>query len=124
MTGRKWTTNGPCSVPGATLVIATPLTTVADIGCTTPCPAGGRTLCLAELEKLHRITGPYAVSLRLRDVGVDFVEERPRIGPFALDVREIGGEHDAVHTHMLSQFNRHALVLHGEIDVLPHVVAG
>src|SRR5918992_1316127 len=87
-------------------------------------PRRGRALSSAELEKLHRVTGPYPVPLRLRDVGVDFVEERPGIGPFTLDVREVGGEHDAVHAHMLPQFNRHALVLHGEIDVLPHVVAG
>ena len=61
-------------------------------------------------------------------IGGDAVEEtlreRPRIGPVALDVREVGGEHDVLRPHVVAQLDGHPLhVLHAEVDVLPHVVA-
>src|SRR6185503_15620032 len=50
--------------------------------------------------------------------------ERARVGPVALDVREVGREHDALDAHVMPELDRHALhVLHAEENVLLHVLA-
>src|SRR6266850_8202962 len=59
-----------------------------------------------------------------RNVSEQALGERPRVRPVALDVREIGGEHDALNAHVVSELDGHSLdVLHAEEDVLADVVA-
>src|SRR4051794_30687463 len=84
----------------------------------------GRGISLVrKVEKLNGVAGPDLVFLRLRNIGVDFVDDRPGIGPLVLDMWEIGREHDTVDADMLAFFDRHPLVLYAEIDVLAHVMA-
>ena len=78
---------------------------------------------LVELEELHGVTGPDLALIRFRDVGIDLVDDRPGIRPFILYVRKVGGEHDPVDADMLALLDRHPLVLHAEIDMIPHVIA-
>src|ERR1700730_16717677 len=78
---------------------------------------------IAEVEELDGVASPDLALIGLGDVGVDLFDDRPRVGPFVLDVREVGGEHDPIDTDMLALFDRHPLVLHAEIDVVAHVVA-
>jgi len=49
---------------------------------------------------------------------------RARVWPFALDVREVGREHDVLDAHVVAELDRHALDgLDAEGDVLLHVLA-
>src|SRR5260370_21913430 len=77
----------------------------------------------ADIKEVDGVAGPDLALVGFRDVGVDLVDDRPRIGPFVLDVREVGREHDAVDADVLALLDRHTLVLHAEIDVLAHIVA-
>src|SRR5689334_9252613 len=77
---------------------------------------------IGELEELDGVTGPDLMLIVRRDVGVDLVDDRPGIGPFVFDMREVGGEHDAIDADMLAFLDRHPLVLHAEIDVVADVM--
>src|SRR5215469_9187928 len=78
---------------------------------------------VGEVEELDGVPGPDPAFVVLGDVGIDLVDNRPGIGPFVLDMREVGREHDAVDADMLPLLDRDALVLHAEIDVVAHVMA-
>src|SRR5207248_8580389 len=78
---------------------------------------------VSELEELDGVAGPDLALVGFRDIGVDLVDDRPRVRPFVLDVREVGREHDAVDADMMAFLDRDPLVLHAEIDVLAHIVA-
>src|SRR5262249_24018909 len=56
-------------------------------------------------------------------IGIDLVDDAPRIGPFVFDVRETGGEHDVVDADIVALLDRHPFVLDAEIDVIADVVA-
>src|SRR5260370_41144856 len=71
------------------------------------------TRLVAELEELDGVVGPDLALILFWDVGVDLVDDRPRIGPFILDVREVGAEHEAGDTAMLSFIHRHTPILDG-----------
>ena len=77
-----------------------------------------------EVEELEHVARRDLEGLVGGDAVEEPLRERPRIGPVALDVREVGGEHDVLHAHVMAQLDGHPLhVLHAEVDVLPHVVA-
>src|SRR5882724_10678521 len=79
---------------------------------------------IGELEEFNGVAGPDLALILCRDIGVDLVDDRPGIGPFVLDVGEVGREHDAVDADMVAFLDRHPLVLHAEIDVLTDVMTG
>src|SRR6266478_10169118 len=79
---------------------------------------------IGELEEFDGVAGPDLVLIFCRDVRVDLVDDRPGIGPLVLDMREVGGEHDAIDADMLAFLDRHPLVLHAEIYVLTDIMAG
>src|SRR5580700_9250647 len=76
-----------------------------------------------EVEELDGVAGPDLVLLVGGHIGVDLVDDRPRIRPFVLDMRKIGGEHDVVDPDMMPLLDRDPLVLHREVDVFADVVA-
>src|SRR5437879_9385287 len=60
-----------------------------------PLPHCGRGfLRRVQLEVFDGVVGPDLALFVFRHVGVDLVDQWPRIGPFVLDVREVGGKHD------------------------------
>ena len=79
---------------------------------------------VAQVEELQHVARRDLERLVRRHALEEPLGERARVRPVALDVREVGREHDVLDAHVVAQLDRHALdVLHAEGDVLPHVLA-
>ena len=76
------------------------------------------------VEELEHVARGDPEGLVGGNAGEEALRERPRVRPVALDVREVGREHDVVRAHVMAQLHGHPLdVLHAEMDVVPHVLA-
>src|SRR5581483_6197692 len=77
-----------------------------------------------QLEELNGIAAQHLIPLSFGDVRIDFVDQLGRARELALHVREVGGEHQAVHADVVPNLDRYPLALDAPLDVALDVVAG